>query len=830
MLRKDPAFTIVAALTLALGIGANTAIFSVINTVLLRPLPYAEPERLVFLSESTRDVPRMAISLPNLADWQARNTVFESMGGFRKANVALTGNGDPRRITTGLVSASLFPTLGVQPLLGHTFTAEEDKPDADPVALVSDGLWAREFGRDPEVVGKTLKLDGQSYTVVGVMPTSRFPLYWRQMDAFTPLGRLEHAIGGPTHRAVHVGVSAYARLKPGVTVEQARAQMLTIAGQLEKQYPDTNAGQSITVQPLLEELVGGVSRPLTLLMGAVGLVLLIACANVANLLTSRAIGRRREMAVRRALGAGAGRLAGQLLCESVLLALLGGAIGLIAAYCAVPALAHHAVSIMPRIEDFTIDRNVLAFTFALSLLTGIVFGVLPALAAYRSDPSEALQESGRAPGTGMKRIDLRALLAAAELAMALVLLIGAGLTVKSLFHVLHADLGLETNNVLTAAVNLPPTRYKSDAQLRRFAEELVPKLAALPGVTAAGFVSPQVIGGSQVSFRAEGRPQPAHGQEPYSEFTSVTPGALEAMRVKLLSGRFFLWSDNETSLPVCIIDDSLAARYWPGESAIGKRLLTDAPNGPDGQPAWMTVVGVVHRISTDGADDQPLVETFIPYSQFPIVHRGRLIIRSPEDRGSLLIAVRRVMRSIDPELPLYEVRSLSDVVEENVAARRLSVIAAERVRGHRPAAGGAGRVRRHYLHGHRTHPRNRAAPGIGRQIVGHRPPGARPGNAGGCGRNRGRHSGFAGDPALAGGAVVRSQPHRSRDPGRRCRLADCGGCGSLLHPAAPSYGSEPGHHPAPRVNSAATSPTIFAAKNRSIFHLLTEMSVRIVSR
>ncbi|MGC2108397.1 MAG: ABC transporter permease [Candidatus Korobacteraceae bacterium] len=672
LLRKNPGFTAVAVLTLALGIGVNTAIFSVVNTVLLRPLPYAHPERLVFLGESSKDVPVMYISLANLADWRAMNTVFESMGAYRKGSVALTGHGEPQHLMLAQVTWHLFPTLGVAPILGHNLTAGEDQPDVDRVVLLSDTMWERQFRRDPEVLGKKLLLDGKSYTVTGVMPTSGLPLYWRQMDVFAPLGQLQKAFGGPDNRALHIGVSAYARLKPGVTVEQARQQMLEIARRLEKQYPQTNGGQSVVVQPLLEREVGQVSQPLRLLMGAVALVLLIACANVANLLTSRAIVRRREIAIRSAMGAGAARLAIQLLCESMLLALMGGGLGLLIAYTVTPVLAHRAISIVPRVEDISVDGTVLAFTFAVTLLTGVIFGVLPALAAYRTQPTEALEESARAgAGSGFWRMSSRNFLATAELAMALVLLVAAGLTLRSLFRVLQADLGMQTNNVLTGVLSLPEIPYKEDAQLAGFMQRLAPKLAALPGVTAAGFESAQLVGGSEASFRVEGSPNVAADQEPYSEFSSITPGALEAMGVKLLSGRFFGWSDDASSPGVCLVDDTLAAQYWPGQSPLGKRLSVDIPMTPDGKPAWQTVVGVVHRARMHGADEQHLAEIFIPYSQFQILRRGRLVVRSQQEPAALLAAVRGVVHSVDPELALYDVRSLAELVDENVAARRL---------------------------------------------------------------------------------------------------------------------------------------------------------------
>ena len=386
MLRRSPGFTVVALLTLALGIGANTAIFSVVNAVLLRPFAYPHSDRLVGLSESEPGLPLMYISMPDLDDWRARNTVFESLEGFRGANAALTGQGDPQRLEIRQVSAGFFPMLGIRPILGRPFTADDDRPDARPVVLLSDSFWAREFGSDRAILYKQLMLDGRAYTVIGVIPSSQCHMTWRHTDAFTPLGLMAGIIGGPEHRDRHAGVWAYGRMKPDVTLAQARAEMESIQSQLDQRYPKTNAGLGVNVKPLLQDLVRDAQRPLLLLTVAVTMVLLIACANLANLLMSRALVRRRELAVRVALGAGAGRLARQHLCESILLAVLGGAAGLGVAYVATFSLGRLAASSFPRIEDVSIDGTVLLFTLGVSLLAGIVFGVFPALTALRVNP------------------------------------------------------------------------------------------------------------------------------------------------------------------------------------------------------------------------------------------------------------------------------------------------------------------------------------------------------------------------------------------------------------------------------------------------------------
>ena len=671
MLRKNPGFTAVALLTIALGIGVNTAIFSVVNAVLLRPLPFEQPKRLVFLRESSSEVPGMFISLANLADWQSMNKVFENMGGFRRTSAILTGNGDPRRILIGQVSSGLFPTLGVAPILGRNITAEEDNPDAPPVVLLSEKFWTREYTRDTAILGRQIKVSGQVYTVVGVVPTEGFPPYWQPIEMFTPLGRLNREIGGDEHRSFHLGTSAYARLKPGVTLGEARADMLAVARQLEQEHPKSNAGQTVLVLPLWEQVVGEVSRPLELLMGAVLLVLLIACANVASLLTSRAIVRRRELAIRGALGAGATRLAAQLLCETTFLALIGGGLGLLAAFVVTPVLAHHALSIVPRAEGISIDGPVLAFTFVASLCTGVIFGVVPAFAAYRCNPTEAFKD-GNAPRAGLSRIGVRSLLAMAELARALVLLVTAGLTLKSLYHLLQTDLGMSSDGVLTGMLTFSSQRYADEAPLVSFVQQLQERLSGLPGVTAAGLQSPQLEGVSEATFHPEGGIS-SDNQDTYAENSSLTPGAFQALGIKLLRGRFFDWSDNSSAQPLCIVDDTLAARYWPGQDAVGKRISMAIPPGTTDHPAWRTIVGVVHRVQTDAADPQRLPEIFLPYAQFP-GGRGILLVRSQTDPAVLTTSVRRVVQSLDPDLPLYNVLPLSEVLDENLAPRRLMVM------------------------------------------------------------------------------------------------------------------------------------------------------------
>ncbi len=672
VLRKHKGFTLVAVLTLALGIGANTAIFSVVNTVLLRPLPYPHAERVVFLSEWSQDVPDLSIALANFDDWQRMNTVFDSMMAYRMENMNLTENGPPQRLAVRQVTAGLFPTLGVEPILGRELTAEEDKPGAEPVVLLSDSMWARNFGRDPSVLGRRLTLDGEPYTVIGVLPSSHFHPSWRKYDAFTSLGRLENVLGGDKHRDEHPGIYALARMKPGVTVEQARANMVEIAAQLGKQYNKTNTGNSVTLKPLLDAVVEDVRPSLLMLMVAAGFVLLISCANVANLQTSRATERRREVALRSALGATGPRLARQFLCESVLLALFGGVLGLAVAYGATSVLAKMAASAIPRIDEVSIDGSVLAFTLIVSVLTGIFFGVFPALTAYRSDPHEILKSGTVATGTGLTHMRFRNFLAAMELAVSMVLLVGAALTAKSLLHVIEADPGFEMANVLAGSFSLPDNDYKTDEQKRIFIQQLVEQAKTLPGVTAAGFKNP-LLGGMQTGFLIEGRPKPEPGKAPSTDFARVTPGAMEALGMRLLRGRLFNDNDNESSEKVVIVDDSLAQQIWPGEDPIGKHIGLMIGHGSHGDnPPWMKVVGVVRTVKNYGVDQPSRFESYVPNAQFP-GDSGNLVLRSSQDPEHLAPSMRRTVQALNPHLPLYDVRTLRAVNDENVAPRRLSV-------------------------------------------------------------------------------------------------------------------------------------------------------------
>ncbi|HEY4762759.1 MAG TPA: ABC transporter permease [Candidatus Sulfotelmatobacter sp.] len=670
-LRKRPGFTAVVLITLALGIGANSAIFSVVNAVLLRPLPYLHPNRLVFLAESSKQVPDMSISMADFDDWRTMNSVFESTVAYQTENVTLTGQGQAEELRMRRVTAGLFPTLGVRPILGRPLGLDDDKVGAPPVVLLSDTMWAKKFARDPNVIGKQLTLDGEPFTVIGVLPNSQFHENWKHFDIFTSLWRLEDQFGGPTRRDSHPGIYAYALLKPGVTVEQTRAQLDSIAGRLAKQYPKSNLGITISVEPLLGAIVEDVRPSLLILMGAVGFVLLICCANVANLLMARATERQREVAIRKALGAGRWRLARQLLTESVLLAFLGGIFGLLIAWWTTRGLASATSGAVPRIADVRVDGWVLCFTLGLALLTGVVFGVFPVLHSSHADVNDALKENSAGSGTGKVRKRLREVLVVGELAISLVLLVGAGLTLESLFHVLRSDPGFKPDGVLTARFSLPDLKYKTDDQRRQLVAGLTEKLASIPGVQAAGFKDP-LLGGWQSSFAIGERPLPDPEHLPSAEMSRVGPGALEAMNSELLRGRFFTPGDSENTPKVCIIDDRLAGQYWPGEDPVGKPVLMDEPK-PGEQPPVTTVVGVIHEIKNYGVDQPVLPEIFVPYAQRPS-GGGNLVIRSFADASAMTNAMRAAAQSFDPDLPVYDVRTLESFVAENVAPRRLSVL------------------------------------------------------------------------------------------------------------------------------------------------------------
>ena len=671
MLAKSPGFTMVAILTLALGIGANTAIFSVVNAVLLRPLPYPQSNRLVFLGEWSEQIPEMSISMANFNDWRNQNKVFESMVAYQNDNVVLTGRGEPERLRLRRITAGFFPTLQVKPILGRELTPEDDTVGAARVVLLGEGFWERRFGRDPSMVGQQLDLDSEPFTIIGVLP-ARLHGSLRQTDVFTSLWRLEDQLGGEANRGNHPGIYAYARLKPNVSVSQARGEMQGIAQHLDELHPDSNGKDSLTLKPLLDAIVEDVRSPLLVLSFAVGFVLLIACANIANLLLARATERQRELAVRVALGATRGRLVRQMLTESVLLSLAGGILGLFMAVWITAALVRATPRGVPRMDEATADLSVMSFTLGLSLATGIFFGIFPALQATRAEVNATLQEGGRTGTAGSKRTHVGDFLVAAEVAISLMLLVGAGLMTKSLMRVLAADGGIDPANVLTARFATPEAKYETDVKRRAFVAQLVGRVQSLPGVQFAGFKSP-LLGGSQTAYTIDGRPTPKSGQYPSTDTGRVSPDAMRALGMRLLRGRFFDDHDHEKSQLVCIIDETLAKQEFVTEEPVGKRLSFGGPPAPGKQPVWMTIVGVVAHVKNYGVDQASRVETYIPQAQMP-AGGGTLVVRSSGDPAALTSGIRAAVRSVDPDVPLYDVRSMEDIVSENTASRRLSVV------------------------------------------------------------------------------------------------------------------------------------------------------------
>jgi putative ABC transport system permease protein len=667
MLGRSPGFTAVALLTLAIGIGANSAIFSFVNAILLRPLPYPESDRLVFLSEWSKQVPDMSFSLANFEDLRDQNRVFESLFAFRGQDYVLTGEGEAERLSGRQVTSGFFATLRLHPVIGRAFTRDEDRPGAERVALLGEGLWLRRFGGDPGVLGRRLVLDGEPYTVVGVLPDTLHSTF-RRTEIWTSLGRLADRLGGPERRGNHPGIYVLARLAPGADVDRARTDVKALAERLATQYPATNARQSMMLEPALETLVGPLRPALLILLGAVALVLLIACANVANLLLARAASRQKEIAVRTAVGAARGRVVRQLLTESVLLALAGGALGLAVAAGGMSALRAILPDRAPRVGEVALDGAVLAFTFVVALGTGILFGLLPALQTARVDSARTLKEGGRGGTAGRGRQRLRALLVVSEVSLALVLLVGAGLLVKSFLHVLRADPGFAPESALTLTVSLPPASYDAPAKRVAFLDRVLDGLAGVPGVQSYGSTAP-LLGGWQTSFTVEGRPEALPGQAPSTDITRVSPGLVRAMGMRLVRGRDFDDRDREGQPLVCLVDETMAATYWPNEDPLGRRLRLGSGHHDD--KPWLTVVGVVAHVKNYGVDHDSRVETFVPYRQDPLGF-ATLVVRTSGDPAALASAVRDVVRSVDPDVPVFSVRPLADVVANEYVAKRVA--------------------------------------------------------------------------------------------------------------------------------------------------------------
>jgi putative ABC transport system permease protein len=657
MLTKQPGFTLIAVLTLSLGIGANTAIFSIVNAVLLRPFPYKEPERLVILRERVSVGGGFSPSYPNFVDWRAQNTVFDAISAVRqKESFNLTGAGEPERVPGRLVSAEFFSTLGIEPLLGRDFLAEEDSPGATPAAILSYGFWRRRFGNDPGIIGKQLTLNNQSFTVIGVTPANF--QFGEEADITVPIGLSAERF---RLRGNNPGADVVARLKPNVSEQQAETELNLIAARLEQQFPETNKGRRARVTPLHEFFVGDVRQPLLILLGSVGLVLLIACANVANLLLVRSSARRKEMAVRVVLGASRGAIIRQLLTESVLLAALGAALGILLALLGTSFITGHLPDGIPRLQQADVDAPVLVFTLAVSLLTGLLFGLAPALQVSRLNLNEGLKEGER--GSSGRRQRLHSVLVVGEVALTLTLLIGAGLLIQSFRRVLQVDPGFKVQNLLTmqVSVNNP--------------EQLQQNVRNLPGVKSVAVSDGLPFGmANYPGFIIEGRPEPDNKGSGLCY--RVSPDYFRTMGIELTKGRVFTAEDTRDSKLVAVINEVLAQQYFPNEDPIGKRLK----HGPTSTS--LEVVGIVRHVEHYNLDGQKGVppQFYTNFNQAPLqtlpnsVRRINLPTRTEVEPLSLASAVRGQVAALNKDQAVFNVRTMEQAVAQSVAARRFSML------------------------------------------------------------------------------------------------------------------------------------------------------------
>jgi putative ABC transport system permease protein len=660
-LRKNPGFTAVAVLTLALGIGANSTMFTAVNSMLLRPLPYPQPDRLVVILEAARQESPNVVAYPDFLDWQQQTKVFADMAAYQLATFNLTGADEPERVPGLRITANFFRTLGVRPALGRDFLPEEDEPSGSAVLLLSHRLWERRFGSDPAVIGRTVPLNGRGHVVVGVLPAG--VVAYENAQAFVPLGPQKPRL---MSRGLRDALWVKGRLKPGVTRAQAQAELDVIAQRLEQQYPDTNTSRrAVIASPRHPEMEQDIQTTLFMLSGAAGFVLLIACGNLASLLLARGAGRTREMAVRLALGAGRTRLIRQLLVESALLALAGGAAGLFLGVWGCRGLS----AMLPQIEQITLggltlDGRVFGFTLVVSLVTALLFGLAPALRASKPDVHEMLKEGTTRSSPSLPRQRLQKALVVVQVALASVLLVGGGLLLQSLNRLMTRDPGFDPRHVLTVRLHRGGAGTADSEREAAFWRELFTRLQNLPGVVsvAATFPMPLEPSSWTCPFFVEGQPLPAPGNEAITDVFSVSSDYFRTLGTGLREGRFFSPEEGAESAKVALINRTLAERHWPGESPVGKRFRVFPLETPD---PWRTVVGVVEDFRLHALDERPKPAVYLPS-----MSGAGLILRTESDPLSLLAAVRQQVRDLDPNQPLYDCKSLEQCMAESAVGRR----------------------------------------------------------------------------------------------------------------------------------------------------------------
>jgi putative ABC transport system permease protein len=672
MLFKSPAFTAVAIISLALGIGANTAVFSVVNAVLLKTLPYREPQSIVLVwgEDKAGGSSRGQMSATDVADYRARNHVFEEIATYSDYRPVFSGNGEPERIPGAQVGDGFFTVMHAQPLLGRVFTAEEQVDGKDLVVVLGYGLWQRRFGGDPNIVGQTIKLSARTYTVVGVMPADfeSLPvglLNWRA-EFYRPVAE-QPAEKDRASRHLR----AIARLKPGVTLEQAQTEMNLIARQLTQEHPNDNAASGVHLVTLREDLTGRLRPALLMLFGAVAFVLLIACANVGNLLLARSTARHKEIAIRAALGAGRDRLVRQFLTESLMLALAGGALGILGAVWGTTLIETAAAKLLPILGHIEIDRTVLFFTAAISVLTGVLFGIVPAWRASRPDLNETLSDGGRQSGAASTRSPLRSVLVVTEVALALVLLICAGLLIKTVVRLRSVDPGFKPDRIVTMNVWLPSAKYPKAADGNLFFNRMLERIQAIPGVEAAAVTSvlPVSANFDRRTIEAEGQPK-APGEYPDIDNYMVSPDYLRAMSIPLLRGRALTTQDNENAPLVVLVSETTARKLWPGEDAIDKRVRFYNSSGE--QRPWRTVIGIVQDVKQYGLDTPGTMAMYETLAQFPTT-AVTLAVRSAIEPSTMIAAIRREILALDKDQAVFNIETMEQLVSDSMSLRRFSM-------------------------------------------------------------------------------------------------------------------------------------------------------------